>query len=313
MTRGMNQGMNQGTNQGMNQSMNQGRIARSRALWSVWALAPVALVAYHFGPGQAMYREDRAVKLVAHADELQSEALRLQTIAYDAHLAAIDARLAAFGKDDAALRKSAIDAGAREDIAYANAGAAWRVTADALTDAQQQVDEIGGPVREEIRLAKARALVRTGDVATGANELEDILLDAADRDEGATPLARAAREELATAYYYGARLMRLAGKPADDWREVSSRARQNYRYLAEDAKARGASASEIANHEKNGELVLDLEQSSLDELYAKARPKDSPTGKANGLGPPRRQGRGNRPGDQPGKGADMNGEIGNGW
>ena len=218
--------MTQGMTQGTNQSMNQGRIARSRALWSVWALAPVALVAYHFGPGQAMYREDRAVKLVAHADELQSEALRLQTIAYDAHLAAIDARLAAFGKDDAALRKSAIDAGAREDIAYANAGAAWRVTADALTDAQQQVDEIGGPVREEIRLAKARALVRTGDVATGANELEDILLDAADRDEGATPLARAAREELATAYYYGARLMRLAGKPADDWREVSSRARQ---------------------------------------------------------------------------------------
>ena len=40
--------------------------------------------------------------------------------------------------------------------------------------------------------------------------------------------------ELATAYYYGARLMRLAGKPADEWREVAGRARQNFRYLAED-------------------------------------------------------------------------------
>ena len=282
-------------------------------LWTAWALVPVALLAFHFGPGQAMYREDRAAKLVARAEELQREALRLQGIAYDAHLAAIAARVAAFGKDDEALRKAAVDAGAREDAAYADASAAWRVTADALSEAQTQVDEIGGPVREEIRLAKARALVRTGDVAAGANELEDLLLDAADHGEGATPLARAAREELATAYYYGARLMRLAGKPAADWREVAARARQNFRFLAEDAKARGATSTEVANHEKNSELVLDLEQSSLAELYAKPRPKDSPTGKANGLGPPKRPGRGPNKDGPPAKGAGMNGEIGNGW
>jgi hypothetical protein len=282
-------------------------------LWTAWALVPVALIAFHFGPGQAMYREDRAAKLVARAEDAQRDALRLQGIAYDAHLAAIAARVAAFGKDDDALRKAAVDAGAREDAAYADASAAWRTTADALSEAQTQVDEIGGPVRDEIRLAKARALVRTGDVAAGANELEDILLDAADRNEGATPLARVAREELATAYYYGARLMRLAGKPAADWREVAARARQNFRFLAEDAKSRGAASSEVANHEKNSELVLDLEQSSLDELYAKPRPKDSPTGKANGLGPPKRPGRGPNKDGPPSKGAGMNGEIGNGW
>ena len=61
------------------------------------------------------------------------------------------------------------------------------------------------------------------------------------------------------------------------------------------------------------ELVLDLEQSSLDELYAKPRPKDSPTGKANGLGPPKRPGRGPNKDGPPSKGAGMNGEIGNGW
>ncbi len=282
-------------------------------LWTAWALVPVALLAFHFGPGQAMYREDRAAKLVARAEELQRDALRLQGIAYDAHLAAINARVAAFGKDDDALRKAAVDAGTREDAAYADASAAWRTTADALSEAQTQVDEIGGPVRDEIRLAKARALVRTGDVAAGANELEDLLLDASDRNEGATPLARAAREELATAYYYGARLMRLAGKPAADWREVAARARQNFRFLAEDAKSRGAASTEVANHEKNSELVLDLEQSSLDELYAKPRPKDSPTGKANGLGPPKRPGRGPNKDGPPAKGAGMNGEIGNGW
>jgi hypothetical protein len=84
--------------------------------------------------------------------------------------------------------------------------------------------------------------------------------------------------------------------------------------LAEEAKARGASREEIANHEKNGELVLNLEQSSLDELYGKPRPKDSPTGNCNGLCDGKGKKPGKKPGgDKPSKGAGMNGEIGNGW
>ena len=286
----------------------------SRLAWTLWALVPVGLLAFHFGPGQAAYREDKAAKLVAKADAAQQEALALQSAAYEKHLAAIAARIAAFGKEDDSLRNAAAAATVDEEAAYAKASAAWKSTADALAEAQSYVDEIGGPVREEIRLAKARALVRTGDVAAGTNELEDLLYDAGEHDALGTPLALKAREELATAYYYGARLMRLAGKPADEWREVASRARQNFRYLAEDAKARGASGDEVANHEKNGELVLNLEQSSLDELYAKPRPKDSPTGKCNGLGQkPRPGNKGRNQGQKPAKGAGMNGEIGNGW
>ena len=286
----------------------------SRLAWTLWALIPVGLLAFHFGPGQAAYREDKAAKLVAKADAAQQEALALQSAAYEKHLAAIAARIAAFGKEDDSLRNAAAAATVDEEAAYAKASAAWKVTADALAEAQSYVDEIGGPVREEIRLAKARALVRTGDVAAGTNELEDLLYDAGEHDSLGTPLALKAREELATAYYYGARLMRLAGKPADEWREVASRARQNFRYLAEDAKARGAGGDEVANHEKNGELVLNLEQSSLDELYAKPRPKDSPTGKCNGLGQkPRPGNKGRNQGQKPAKGAGMNGEIGNGW
>jgi hypothetical protein len=286
----------------------------SRLAWMLWALVPVGLLAFHFGPGQAAFREDRAAKLVAKADDAQQDALALQAAAYEKHLAAINARIAAFGKDDESLHKAAQAATAEEEAAYALASASWKKTADALAEAQTYVDEIGGPVREEIRLAKARALVRTGDVAAGTNELEDMLFDAGEHGELDTPLALKAREELATAYYYGARLMRLAGKPADEWREVAGRARQNFRYLAESAKARGAAASEVTNHEKNGELVLNLEQSSLDELYAKPRPKDSPTGKCNGLGNQPRPGRkGRNQGDKPAKGAGMNGEIGDGW
>ena len=153
------------------------------------------------------------------------------------------------------------------------------------------------------------------DGDTHAIEVDTAALSWAERCTGVSaPDIGEASLQLATAYYYGARLMRLAGKPADEWREVASRARQNFRYLAEDARTRGAPDGEVANHEKNGELVLNLEQSSLDELYAKPRPKDSPTGTCDKLGQNPRPGRkGRNQGDKPSKGAGMNGEIGPGW
>ena len=303
-----------------------------RLAWTMWALIPVGLLAFHFGPGQRAWKEDRAAKIVARAESLQAGALKLQDTAYDAHLAAIEARIAAFGSTDESLRVAALEANKSEEAAYAEASAAWRETANALAEAEAVVEETGGSVRDEIRLARGRALVRTGDVAAGAAVLEDLLTELMDAraaesaDSGAPravrtaassdadALARATREELATAYYYGARLLRLGGQPAEQWREAASRAKQNFRYLAEEAKARGASGEEIANHEKNGELVLNLEQSSLDELYGKPRPKDSPTGNCNGLCDGKGKKPGKKPGgDKPSKGAGMNGEIGNGW
>ena len=38
-----------------------------RLMWTVWALVPVGLLAFHFGPGQQAYREDKAAALVARA------------------------------------------------------------------------------------------------------------------------------------------------------------------------------------------------------------------------------------------------------
>ncbi|MEY3142056.1 MAG: hypothetical protein RLY21_549 [Planctomycetota bacterium] len=310
---------------------NRNSVLSRRLAWTLWALIPVGLLAFHFGPGQQAWKEDRAARIVARAESLQAAAVNLQDAAYDAHLAAIEARLAAFGQNDDALRNAALEANKAEETAYAKAAAAWRDTANALAEAEAVVEETGGPVRDEIRLARGRALVRTGEVAAGAAVLEDLLdelMQARAAESAGAPvqavrtaaggesdaIARATREELATAYYYGARLLRLAGEPAEQWREAAARAKQNFRYLAEDAKSRGASRDEIANHEKNGELVLNLEQSSLDELYAKPRPKDSPTGNCNGLCNNKGKKPGKKPGgDKPSKGAGMNGEIGNGW
>ncbi|MFM7260719.1 MAG: hypothetical protein ACKO3W_08955 [bacterium] len=289
------------------------RTLLSRFGWTLWALVPVGVVAYHFGPGQAAYRASLAAELVAKAHDAQDRAMVLQDAAYEAHLAAVRARAEAFGKDDPELTAHVKAANDAEDAAYATASAAWKETATILSEAQELVADEPGRAPQEIRLARARALVRTGDIAAGANDLEALLDTVEQSDADDRTIALEAREELATAYYYGARLMRMAGKPASEWREVSGMARQNFRYLAEEARAAGANAETIANHEKNGELVLDLEQSSVEGLFLKAKPKDWPNGQCNGLG--KKPGNGKRPGKgtKPSKGAGMDGEIGNGW
>jgi len=279
-------------------------------------------LAYHYGPGQAAYRASLATELVAKAETAQTAAMTLQDEAYAAHLEAVRVRAEAFGKDDAALVARVKMANDQEDAAYAKAAAAWKETAAILTQAQELVADDAGSAPKQIQLARARATVRTGDIAAGASDLEALLASieaaqdtdhSAARESSDSEIALEAREELATAYYYGARLMRMAGKPASEWREVSGLTRQNFRYLAEEARASGKDAETIANHEKNGELVLDLEQSSVEGLFLKAKPKDCPNGQCNGLG--KKPGNGKRPGKgtKPSKGAGMDGEIGNGW
>lgn len=294
----------------------------ARGGWTVWALVPVAALAWHFGPGQQALQQDRAAEIVTAAAALEVEAIRLQDLAYEAHLEAIAARAAAFANEDAERRDAAAAAGEREDAAAGLAENAWAATAAALDEAVALLDaEAGGAAAStpteaarEIRMARARALVRAGEIGRGANDLEDLLLDLDDSGQGDSPLATAAREELATAYYYGARLLRLGGKPGPEWRKIAALARQNFRYLAEQAAASGADRDRIADHERNTEMVLNLEQSSREELSFLARPRQSPTGTGQGLGREPRPGRrGRGQGDQPARGAGMNGEIGDGW
>ena len=288
----------------------------TRVAWSVWALLPVVALTYHYGPGQRLFSEDRAARVLETAQRAQADAARAQDAAYEKHLAAILARDAARENDDPALQARAQRAVEEENAAYALAASEWKRTAEALTEALTLMEDSAPEAQQRVRLARARALVRSGDIGAGANELEDIVdwHGAAGRPDA--DIALQAREELATAYYYGARLLRLAGRPSAEWREVSGRARQNYRYLAEHAGLNGnASAMTVAHHQMNGELVLNLEQSAMNELYAAARPRESPQcdGNGNGLGKLQARGRGRPRGEDPGAGAGFNGEIGRGW
>ena len=325
----------------------------SRVGWTVWALVPVAAISLHFGPAQRWDRREQAERLIVGADAAQREATRRQGEAYEAHLAALAARKRATGTEDATLVKQAADAEETESLAATKAEGACRRVVDALSPAIELMRESDAAIERELRVARAHAAVRSGDIGEGADDLEAMLDDLANEGKGETELARKARAELGTAYYYGARLLRMSGKPAEVWKEVAGRARQQFRYLAEHEGESATTRTEVGQHgaipveaeekashgasgvagsgavdasggttprasvtddnRRNVELVLNLEQSSLDELYAKARPKDSPTGAGNRLGKGKRRGRGPNGNGPPNNGAGMGDEVGPGW
>lgn len=289
----------------------------SRISWGIWALVPVAAVTYHFGPGQTAYVVDRAARQQNQANETQSEAQLDQDVAYSKHLAAIDARRQAFLDPTTANQQAALDATGSEESAYTKAAFTWKATSDRFQDVLTTLGDASPKEARDIRWAKARADVRAGEIWTGIDELESLVTELDDFPKLDDALARAAREELATAYYYGARLLRLSGMPVQEWRIESGKARQHFRYLAERELAKSADNDDATaaakNYQQNLELVLNLEQSSLAELQGKPLPKDSPHAGKPGNRPGKRPGKGKGPPNKDGRGAGGPQEIRDGW
>ncbi|MCH7871923.1 MAG: hypothetical protein IID33_09515 [Planctomycetes bacterium] len=200
----------------------------------------------------------------------------------------------------------------RESHAFGLASAAWRLTADAFGRIQEVAEDASPATLRTIRWSRSRALVRAGDLWTGIRELEDVLSELGADGQGESSMARTTREELASAYYYAARLMRLSGEPAEEWFIESGKARQHFRYLAERERAEGLNAERAKNYERNVELVLDLEQSTLLDIQGKPLPEDSPLGRTgNRPGPGRKSKR--PPRDRDGRGAGGAQDIREGW
>lgn len=289
-----------------------------RTLWTAWALVPVAILAFHLGPGQQAAARDTAARLQAIAIDAEQEAVAAQRTAYAAHLLTIAARRETFTapgpEADAALAEATV----RESGAYDAAAALWERTAELYEAVLETATDLDEADRRQLRLSRGRALVRSGDIWSGAGELGELVdeLDAAEL--GTTTLARAAREELAGAHYFGARLLRLAGEPAEDWRAEAALARQQYRYLARTAADAGAAgaASLVRGYEDNVERVLDLEQQDQSELEGMPLPRESPQaarGSRPGNGQRAGKTRDPRTGDQDARGASGVEAIGRGW
>ena len=60
--------------------------------WTLWALVPVAIIAFHFGPGQDLAAREAAVRRFNAAVALERVAIDAQAEAYQTHLDAIEAR-----------------------------------------------------------------------------------------------------------------------------------------------------------------------------------------------------------------------------
>lgn len=285
----------------------------SRIGWTCWAMLPIAGLAYHYGPGQRAYTEDRARDVIKQAQLLEAAAQSAQDAAYQSHLDSLRARKAAQASKSPESATAARAATDKEDELYRAAAEAWKATADKLQSAQDMLAGCGSAKTDPVRVARDRALIRAGKIAEGVGDLEALLETMAERGKQETSLGRKAREEVATGYYYGARLMRVAGKPAADWRAVSGAARQNFRYLAETSDV-GADAKS-GELQKNLELVLNLEQSVQEDLLAKPLPKNSPRGDGEGLRPGNRPGKTKRPPrkGQDARGASGVGDIDAGW
>lgn len=284
----------------------------ARVAWSVWAIIPVVALAYHFGPGQHGARMDAAATMLEDARRAEQEAVDAQAEAHAAQLATMDARRRALlseAPDDERAVEALLE---REKELYAVASDAWKIAADRYSVVEQLLDTDDKAV--EIKWAKARALVRAGEIFNGIDELQAIVDGAELEGRGDATIAIAAREELAAAHYYGARILRDEGRSPALWRETSGVARQQYRYLAERAASQGDDDA-ADDLQKNLERVLDLEQSGQAELIGRPLPKDSPRGRRPGdREPGDGQGRSNRPPQQPGgNGAGGLLEIGPGW
>ncbi len=283
----------------------------ARVGWSLWAIIPVIALTLHFGPGQEGVRRDAAAREHRVAQRLEAVAAELQATAHQAQFATLEARGKALLSGDPNDQRQADVNLESEKAAYAEASDAWKAAADAYQEVEALLE---GERAQQAKWAKARSLVRAGEIYNGIDELEAILAYTDETGQNDGELAIASREELAAAHYYGARILREEGRPPALWRESAGIARQQYRFLTERAAGQGQqSLSDELQH--NLERVLDLEQLDRSGLVGTPFPKNSPRGRRPGDGDP-----GQRPGrtqaprtGPPGNGASGLLEIGPGW
>jgi hypothetical protein len=171
-----------------------------KLLLFVWLLLPAAALAYHYGPGQDLAREDRAADAATRGEDFAREA-----------------RAVAAKDGDAAAREL------------------WQKAADAYEEALGELPRENVAQSRVLRLERAKAQMFLSKLPDAHHEFA-LLVDELESDPTADPkLLADARGALANAQYYRTWLMRLEGAPAAEWEPEIEASRQNYKLLAEAA------------------------------------------------------------------------------
>lgn len=208
----------------------------------LWLLIPVALGAYHYGPGQDRLRADRAAAAVERAQE----ATKL-------------ARETATKEGDEAARPI-----------WTDAEAAWSEALDLLPPGT-------GSEQRALRLERAKAQMFISKLPDAEHELESLVEEISADPKAQASEMRATREALANAQYYTTWLMRLEGAPREEWEPKIEASRQNYKLIAEDPALKTDAASAAATDKsdvqlasvraaENLESAIRLERMSLSDL-----------------------------------------------
>ena len=197
------------------------RICR-RAAKLAWLLLPIAVIGWHYGPGQSYLKRELAGNWGQTAN------------------AAAD----------------------RRD--WQHAGVYFDRALRALPDDAHRE-------RQRLGISQAVARIQAGDMIGGQEQLHTLVEQLEGEEETDETLLTAARNELATACYHAAWLMRIEGASADEWKPEAEQARQHLRLLAELATGEDSDA-----FRKNLEATIKLEQMDLQTLLARPPPKNCP-------------------------------------
>jgi hypothetical protein len=151
----------------------------------------------------------------------------------------------------------------------------WGTAADEYALAQAALPAEAHGERARLAISEAKARIQSGNLLEGAETLEALITEEQSSAKPDADVVEQARQELGTARYYAAWLMRLDGAAPDEWKPESEAARQQFRLLAESAQASGDSGP-AEDYKKNLEEVIRLEQMDLNELQGLPLPKKCP-------------------------------------
>jgi predicted metal-dependent hydrolase len=201
-----------------------------KAILFVWLLIPVAVGAYHYGPGQDRVRADRAADAIERAEAAAREAREI----------------AAKDGDDAARGT------------WAEAEAAYAEAIDLLPQ---------GEVREAraLRLERAKAQMFISQLPEACHDLAALVDEISSDSKPDEKLANDARAALANAQYYTTWLMRLEGASREEWEPQIEASRQNYKLVAEKA-SKGGDAKLASATREDLESAIRLGRMDLSEL-----------------------------------------------
>lgn len=122
-----------------------------------------------------------------------------------------------------------------------------------------------------IRLERAKSQLLSGQLPAAYNELDSLLGELQADPKVDSRLLADARETEANTKYYVTWLMRLEGRPREEWEPEIESARQGYRFLAEQAAGQGTQ-DDVERQQDNLEAAIRLERLDLSKLQALSLP-----------------------------------------